>query len=206
MAESTKERIFETALELFAQCVFFGTTNEEEFLRDRTGNRRYWPITVSGQLDREAFEANVDQIWAEAVAAYRSGESLWLDTDELREAWGQSVAARTVQDELEGMVEEYLDRLLPENWEELTPEARRDFINGDAVTEGIKCVRKRDVVCLPEIRVELCGEDRRKNGGNDALSRRLGGIMSGLPGWEKGKKKETLPYYGQQWVYRRMRA
>lgn len=188
------------------QCVFFGTTNEEEFLRDRTGNRRYWPITVSGQLDREAFEANVDQIWAEAVAAYRSGESLWLDTDELREAWGQSVAARTVQDELEGMVEEYLDRLLPENWEELTPEARRDFINGDAVTEGIKCVRKRDVVCLPEIRVELCGEDRRKNGGNDALSRRLGGIMSGLPGWEKGKKKETLPYYGQQWVYRRMRA
>ena len=188
------------------QCVFFGTTNEEEFLRDRTGNRRYWPITVSGQLDREEFEANVDQIWAEAVAAYRSGESLWLDTDELREAWGQNVAARTVQDELEGMVEEYLDRLLPENWEELTPEARRDFINGDAVTEGIKCVRRRDVVCLPEIRVELCGEDRRKNGGNDALSRRLGGIMGGLPGWEKGAKRETRPYYGQQWVYHRVRA
>lgn len=188
------------------QCVFFGTTNEEEFLRDRTGNRRYWPITVSGQLDREEFEANVDQIWAEAVAAYRSGESLWLDTDELREAWGQNVAARTVQDELEGMVEEYLDRLLPENWEELTPEARRDFINGDAVTEGIKCVRQRDVVCLPEIRVELCGEDRRKNGGNDALSRRLGGIMGGLPGWEKGAKRETRPYYGQQWVYHRVKA
>lgn len=186
------------------QCVFFGTTNEEEFLRDRTGNRRYWPITVSGQLDREAFEASVDQIWAEAVAAYRSGESLWLDTDELREAWGQNVAARTVQDELEGMVEEYLDRLLPENWEELTPEARRDFINGDAVTEGIRCVRKRETVSLTEIRVEMCGEDRRRSGGNDLLSRRLANIMNSLPGWEKGTRKETLPNYGRQWVYHRV--
>lgn len=184
------------------QCVFFGTTNEEEFLRDRTGNRRYWPITVSGQLDREEFEANVDQIWAEAVAAYRSGESLWLDTDELREAWGQNVAARTVQDELEGMVEEYLDRLLPENWEELTPEARRDFINGDAVTEGIKCVRRREAVSVTEIRVELCGEDRRRNGGNDLLSRRLANIMNGLPGWTKSGKKK-LRHYGAQWVYER---
>lgn len=185
------------------QCVFFGTTNEEEFLRDRTGNRRYWPITVSGQLDREAFEANVDQIWAEAVMAYRSGESLWLDTDELREAWGQSVAARTVQDELEGMVEEYLDRLLPENWEELTPEARRDFINGDAVTEGIRCVRKRETVSITEIRVELCGEDRRKNGGNDMTSRRLANIMNSLKGWRKSDRKIRLPYYGPQWVYER---
>lgn len=184
------------------QCVFFGTTNEEEFLRDRTGNRRYWPITVGEQLDREEFEANVDQVWAEAVAVYRSGESLWLDTDELREAWGQNVAARTVQDELEGMVEEYLDRLLPENWEELTPEARRDFINGDAVTEGIRCVRRREAVSVTEIRVELCGEDRRRNGGNDLLSRRLANIMNGLPGWTKSGKKK-LRHYGAQWVYER---
>ena len=92
------------------QCVFFGTTNEEEFLRDRTGNRRFWPVTVrQTELDREALEANIDQLWAEAVDAYGKGESLWLDSEELREEWGQVIAARTVQDELEGLVEEYLD-------------------------------------------------------------------------------------------------
>ena len=187
------------------QCVFFGTTNEEEFLRDRTGNRRFWPVTVrQTELDREALEANIDQLWAEAVDAYGKGESLWLDSEELREEWGQVVAARTVQDELEGLVEEYLERLLPENWEELTPEARRDFINGDAVTAGVACTRRRNEVCVTELRTELCGEDRRRQGGNDLLSRRLTGIMNSLPGWEKGSKKERTADYGPQWVYHRI--
>ena len=184
------------------QCVFFGTTNEEEFLRDRTGNRRFWPVTVrQTELDREALEANIDQLWAEAVDAYGKGESLWLDSEELREEWGQVVAARTVQDELEGLVEEYLERLLPENWEELTPEARRDFINGDAVTAGVACTRRRDEVCVTELRTELCGEDRRRQGGSDILSRRLAGIMNSLPGWKKSERKKKLRHYGAQWVY-----
>ena len=188
------------------QCVFFGTTNEEEFLRDRTGNRRFWPVTVrQTELDREALEANIDQLWAEAVDAYGKGESLWLDSEELREEWGQVVAARTVQDELEGLVEEYLERLLPENWEELTPEARRDFINGDAVTAGVACTRRRDTVSVTELRTELCGEDRRRQGGSDILSRRLAGIMNSLPGWKKSAKKATLPNYGRQWVYNRVK-
>ena len=187
------------------QCVFFGTTNEEEFLRDRTGNRRFWPVTVKQtELDRDALEANIDQLWAEAVEAYNKGESLWLDTAELRDEWGQVVAARTVQDELEGLVEEYLERLLPENWEELTPEARRDFINGDAVTTGVTCTKRRDTVNVTELRTELCGEDRRRQGGNDLLSRRLAGIMNSLPGWEKGSKKERTADYGPQWVYHRI--
>ena len=187
------------------QCVFFGTTNEEEFLRDRTGNRRFWPVTVrQTELDREALEANIDQLWAEAVDAYNKGESLWLDSEELREEWGQVVAARTVQDELEGLVEEYLERLLPENWAELSPEARRDFINGDAVTAGVACTKRRNEVCVTELRTELCGEDRRRQGGNDLLSRRLTGIMNSLPGWEKGPKKERTADYGPQWVYHRI--
>lgn len=185
------------------QCVFFGTTNEEEFLRDRTGNRRYWPITVRRTLDRDAFAENVDQLWAEAVVAYNKGESLWLDDEGLREEWEQIVAARTVQDELEGMIEEYLERPLPENWDEMTPEARRDFINGDAITDGIACTVRRESVSVTEIRVELCGEDRRKQGGSDLLSRRIAGVLGSLPTWEKAEKKKKLRYYGAQWVYRR---
>lgn len=185
------------------QCVFFGTTNEDEFLRDRTGNRRYWPVTVHTALDRDAFSANVDQLWAEAVTVYNKGESLWLDGEGLRREWEQVVAARTVQDELEGMIEEYLERPLPENWGELTPEARRDFINGDAVTDGVTCPLRREYASVTEIRVELCGEDRRRQGGNDQLSRRIAGILNSLPGWEKGEKRKKLRYYGPQWVYYR---
>ena len=185
------------------QCVFFGTTNEAEFLRDRTGNRRYWPITVTSALDRDALEANVDQIWAEAVAVYKKGENLWLDTPELVAGWDEATAPRIAQDELEGQLLEYLDRMLPQNWDDLTPEARRDFIAGDTLVDEGTCTLRRTSVSLTEIRIEMCGEDRRRIGGNDVLSRRLANIMNNMKGWQKtGKKK--LRYYGAQWIYERV--
>lgn len=69
------------------QTVFCGTTNEEEFISDPTGSRRFWPVRVS-VVDTEAIEADRDQIWAEAQAAYAAGETWWLDPgadDELRQ-------------------------------------------------------------------------------------------------------------------------
>ena len=56
------------------QCVFAGTTNDEEYLLDRTGNRRWWPIPIEAGtlIDTVKLAANVDQIWAEAVALYKA--------------------------------------------------------------------------------------------------------------------------------------
>lgn len=62
-------------------CVFVGTTNEDEFLADPTGARRYWPITV-GRLDIEGLERDRDQIWAEAVSLYHASVQWWLDDEE----------------------------------------------------------------------------------------------------------------------------
>jgi putative DNA primase/helicase len=60
------------------QAVFVGTTNDEEFLADSTGSRRFWPVRV-GKVDVDGICADREQLWAEAVMAYRSGEPWWLD-------------------------------------------------------------------------------------------------------------------------------
>ena len=59
------------------QCVFFGTTNNEEYLRDLTGNRRFWPVKIQ-QLDTAKILEIRDQLWAEATVAAHAGESIRL--------------------------------------------------------------------------------------------------------------------------------
>ncbi|MGA0069524.1 MAG: VapE domain-containing protein, partial [Miltoncostaeaceae bacterium] len=62
------------------QTVFVGTTNEDTFLTDSTGSRRFWPVTV-GRIDLPGLEAARDQLWAEALVQYRAGERWWLDEE-----------------------------------------------------------------------------------------------------------------------------
>jgi predicted P-loop ATPase len=59
------------------QCVFVGTTNATTYLHDPTGNRRFWPVKV-GKIQLTKVGHTVDQIWAEAVEAWRAGEAWWL--------------------------------------------------------------------------------------------------------------------------------
>ena len=73
------------------QCIFIGTTNDREFLRDRTGNRRFWPVDVGiNPIKKQVYkcldENTVNQIWAEAIELYKKGEELYLTGKEEKEA------------------------------------------------------------------------------------------------------------------------
>lgn len=92
--------------ELPRQCVFAGTSNETSF-RDHTGNRRFWPVNVV-HLDRDALIAAREQIWAEAVAAYRAGEPWWLVDEEAIRAARDEQQARMQVDPWEDLIDAWL--------------------------------------------------------------------------------------------------
>ncbi|MGY4476349.1 VapE domain-containing protein [Bradyrhizobium sp. USDA 3364] len=87
-------------------CVFAGTTNRDEYLRDETGNRRFWPLKT-GKINLTALGDDRDQIWAEAVRLYRADVKWWLINPEaLRQAKAEQLA-RVVSDPWEAIVADY---------------------------------------------------------------------------------------------------
>jgi hypothetical protein len=74
------------------RCVFFATTNEDDYLQSQTGNRRFWPLNtgITGPIDIEGLRRDRDQLWAEAAEVEAKGEPLVLPKD----LWGEASAAQ----------------------------------------------------------------------------------------------------------------
>lgn len=96
------------------RCVFAGTTERTDWVRESTGIRRWWPVRVAGQVDREAIVRDRDQLWAEAVERYRAGEAWYANTPELvaicREQQGQRVEETEAADALQDEIQSWLSR------------------------------------------------------------------------------------------------
>jgi predicted P-loop ATPase len=97
------------------QCILIGTTNESVYLRDETGNRRFWPVKV-GTVDIEKLKTDRDQLWAEAVHRFNAGES-WTMREEL---WATAAAEQAnraagdpLQEALEDRLGEFTDARIP---------------------------------------------------------------------------------------------
>lgn len=185
------------------QCIFIGTTNDVEFLRDKTGNRRFWPVMVGVQerkknilVDLTAYE--VDQIWAEAVEAWRNGEPLYLD--EALEAEAAVQQERHMEESaIAGLIQDYLDRLLPEDWELRDIPARRAYLHGTDFGDEKEGTVRRDRVCAMEVWVELFEGDPKQL--TPAKAREINDILRRLPDWEpynKGTGKLRFKLYGLQ--------
>lgn len=181
------------------QCIIVGSTNNEEgFLRDVTGNRRFWPVRIrKGETvkSRELTPEVVDQIWAEAKVLYELGEELILSPEAEAEAADAQRDAME-QDDRQGIVEEYLERLLPENWETMDQDARLLFLDSDE--DGV--VRRTEVSNM-EIWVEALHGAGTKMESKDSYA--IAKIMAKIPGWEKTNRRKRVTTYGQQRLYQR---
>lgn len=185
------------------QCVFFGTTNSENgYLRDITGNRRYWNIKLSGSSKYRPWQMTselVRQIWAEVMILADVGEKLYLPPD-LEEYAKEEQREAMEHDEREGLVRLYLDTLLPANWDEMDLYQRREFLRGDDTTPVGTDVRV--IVSNMEIWCECFS--RKKEDLRSIDSYAIAAIMSRLPEWKKQPTPQRIAIYGLQRIYRRL--
>lgn len=180
------------------QCVIVGSTNQEEgFLRDVTGNRRFWPVNIrkpdvvrTVNMPRDL----VDQIWAEAKILWETDGSLLLSKE--AEAMASDAQREAMeQDDRQGLVEEYLDRLLPKGWEHMDSDRRLLFL--DSEEEGTV---KRTEVSNMEIWVEALHGSGTRMETKDSYA--IAKMMAKIPGWRRTTERKRVANYGLQRIYR----
>lgn len=178
------------------QCAFFGTTNDDEFMRDATGGRRFWPVVVSdaGRTKGDLLtDEIVDQIWAEILVRYNAGEEWYLSGEV--EAMAQQVQDQhTELNAKQGLVENFLNRLLPEDWDERDLESRMLFWDGNFMEE--EGTVQRTKVCALEIWQELFHGDPKSF--SPLQAREINSILRKVPGWAPVSSANCGPLYGRQ--------
>ena len=187
------------------QCIFFGTTNSQNgYLRDITGNRRFWTVKTPGTSKMKPWQLtqeDVNQIWAEVLMLVERGEDIYLDPylEKLSQI-EQSEAME--QDDREGLVISYLNLLLPEKWDEMDIYTRQEYIRDpDSPTQPKGTILRSSVSNL-EIWCECFG--KRKEDIKPSDSYAIAAIMLRIPGWQKVDERKILPIYGRQRLYKRI--
>ena len=193
------------------QGIIVGSTNADEgFLRDTTGNRRWWPVHVTGQgwlgKPHDLDQSTIDQLWAEARYRDQQGEKLYLTGNLLHQA--EHIQAESVEaDDRIGIVQEYLNKTLPGNWDALPLNVRRIWLDGGGLPDHLRHggladdYYTRDSVSKIEIWSECFGrnpEDMRKIDSHEITA-----IMRQIDGWEDNGVQRRLPIYGKQRIFQR---
>ena len=187
------------------QCIFFGTTNSEKgYLRDITGNRRFWNVKVTGGGRMKPWDLGqetVDQIWAEVIVLSNAGEDLFLD-HALEDYARKEQSEAMEQDDREGLVAWYLDMLLPETWDTMDVHQRRDYVQDPDGLLNAKGTMRRETVSNIEIWCECFG--KAKEDIKPADSYAISAIMARLPDWSRPETRRRIPIYGLQRLYKKM--
>ena len=188
------------------QCIIIATVNGERgYLRDITGNRRFWIIKVHQKKQKKTWDFDEQfrqQFWAEAKEIWKSGEKLYLEGDILEEAEEAQRGAMET-DERIGMIEEYLNTDLPDDWAEMDLFARRNFLTGTEFGRPEHDGKSiRTDVSNAEIWCECFGKSLQELKPSDSYG--IAAMMAQIPGWERTAVIRRQPIYGRQRLYQKI--
>ena len=185
------------------RCVFFGTTNRDEFLRDTTGNRRFWAVDVGvNQPTKNIWkdlDGDINQLWAEAVMRWKVGEDLHL-LGEVEVTSKAVQEAHREQSAKEGIIADFLEKFIPADWVQWSLDKRLIFLHGE--NRGTENLVKRDRVCALEVWCEAFGGQAKDFKQHEALE--INSILRKMDGWEKSGKSANCGYCGRQRYYSRV--
>lgn len=184
-------------------CVIWSTTNDEVFLRRQEGNRRFLIVRCEQRFDFNSLtEHYIDQVWAEAVHYYENGETLFLDDADSQVAELEREQF-IEEDALAGVIEEFLDMLVPPNYERWTPERRQMWLRTrtDDEFEERGSVQQQQT-CSAQLWVEAFGNRLGDHRRQDLLQ--INAILKRLKGWRALPGRHRIPHYGAQLVFERV--
>ena len=162
------------------------TTNQKEYLKDKTGERRFLPVLANIDNQKkhpmEIEPETIEQIWGEAVTIYRAGADLMFDkeTEEQLEIYRETFMYR---DEVELQVLEYLEMPIPDNWSSWSIQQQHQYTSKyfDNSGEFEAGTKKLEKVSTREMMYNLF----MRNSNDKKLSTKINMIMDNHPGWEK---------------------
>ena len=142
--------------------MFLGTTNNYDFLKDETGDRRYYPIDVNiakatKNIDKDLTDDYIAQLWAEAVQLYKSGQSIYIQDSQVLASAEQEQRKHFDESPLQSDIYNFLEISITTSWYNTSLEGRRIYIrayqNGEQTAGAYKC----DHISVKEIACELFG-------------------------------------------------
>jgi len=187
------------------QSIIIATVNGERgYLRDITGNRRFWIIKVHQKKQKKTWNFTDEfrqQFWAEAKAIWKAGEKLYLE-GEIRDEAEKAQRGAMEADERVGMIEEYLSTPLPEGWDDMDIFSRRNYLSGTEFGSPERTnTHERTEVSNPEIWCECFGKNLKELKPTDSYA--IAAMMAQVSGWERTTSIKRQPIYGRQRLYRK---
>ncbi|MGM0214291.1 VapE domain-containing protein [Enterococcus sp. AZ109] len=208
------------------QCVFIGTSNDGQYLKDDTGNRRFYPLPCKNEPQMNPFKTNDDyflQVLAEAKVLYDKGQRVYFSPDEDKEVLEIAEVYREDaknENPIKESIVKYLEMEIPCKWEEAPAWARRSyyqnypdsksdeknlkyFSNGTTMRQDFYLV---DSVLTADI-LEAVFDKQAKdllNGRSDAEAKKIALVITSIPGWERkrlSRRNKRRGFYNKSNAY-----